>query len=101
MTDIYFRIGEEVQLVSAQFPEASGTYFVEDIQLGMDDFICPEYGTIIIPREGVSYKLAGLASKRPNGKIVSWATQRSLRKVDKGAGSWEDVMESLKEEQYV
>ena len=102
---VYFKVGEEVGLVSKTYPEMDGQYIVEDILIsGSEVVFCPLTGSLInSPPSGTSYKLEGLSVKGINmwneetGDVLYWMAQESLRKLDKGAGSWEDMMTNLNE----
>lgn len=98
----YFKVGERVGLESCTLPEHNGEYYIENLTVTHKGgrFRCPEHGTLVISKGGYTYKLIGLAVTYPSGQVVSWAGETSLRKLDKGAGSWEDMMKQLEEEQY-
>lgn len=91
----YFKVGEEVALVSKNYPEANGNYTVLEVADNTSPFIYPYTGTRIF--EGILYRLGGLSVMNPYGEEVQWAAQEALRKIDKGSTSWNTMMESLDE----
>ena len=100
MSSPKFKVGEEVILVSRDFPEYNGEYIVEAVVTEGDIVCCKiTHNTRRIRGQDYVYRLEGLIAPNYKNDFIQegfWAESAIRKKHQKGDITFENLMETLK-----